>query len=557
MDKKSKVGVGMIMIGMALLLISLLLFPKETRAEPKPKGTLRVALATLAQEGFLSDLGNVNQSHVFSLVYDHLFYNDEKTQPSKPIPGLAKRFEMSKDAMSYTLYLREGIPWQDTKKWGEVTAEDVKYTFERAMAKGSLTSKASLFRKTIKSMEVVDRHTLTLHLKKPAPEFWVFMTQGTATWLPILCKKYIETLGAEKTQFKPIGSGPYRLVDHKPGDSMKFEAFDKHWRVVPEFKNIIVQIVPEESTRVAMLKSGETDIAPVTIQTLADLQKQKGITAEPWPGGYTIWLCFGGMITPKDKGYKGGKGYIEGHHRTDPWKDKRVRQAMNLAIDREGIIKAIYKGVARSLPINFRLPGWDKLPPFPYDPEKAKQLLAEAGYPNGFDFTVLAVPDFVPAVKHPQVVQIAVANWEAIGLRPKIKPMDKASMIAMTRARKDVGIIYMWKGAYFDSYSGQFSAKFYPGGNAIFFLTDEIIALVDNYENEVDLKKRAAALVKLRDYLYDEVTTIPIMEAHELKAYRDAVVGEWPKTTNDRNHHLEYVRHPKPLNTWRLFTPGQ
>jgi len=131
--------------------------------------------------------------------------------------------------------------------------------------------------------------------------------------LGILCKKYVETVGEEKARFQPIGSGPYRLVEHKTGQYLKFEATEKNWRLVPEFKYIIMQIVPEESTRVAMLKTGDTDIAPITTLSMAELQKQKGISAVPWPGGYHLYLVFGGMMTPKDPRYK------EGYHLTDPW----------------------------------------------------------------------------------------------------------------------------------------------------------------------------------------------------------------------------------------------
>jgi peptide/nickel transport system substrate-binding protein len=377
------------------------------------------------------------------------------------------------------------------------------------------------------------------------------MSAGPNPYLPILCKKYVETVGLDKARFNPIGSGPYRLVEHKHGDYLKFEASDKHWRVVPEFKNLIVKIVPEESTRAAMLKTGEIDIGQISTQTFPDMQKAKEITAEAWPGGYSVLFPFGGMITAKDPGYK------EGYHWSDPWTDQRVRRAMNLAIDREGIIKSIYKGAAKPVSIGYRIPGYEELPPIPYDPEKAKKLLAEAGYPNGFDFNITSVHDFMPAVELPQVVEVVVANWKAIGLRPKIKAMDKASQNRMVRARKDPGYLYNWKGSFFPSYAGQLYDKFFPKGRAVYFLSDEFMDRVLKYEKELDPQKRKAAIHKVRDYWYEQDMTIAVVEAFPIWAYRNEVVGAWPRSAFDKALKLEYIRHPKPLNTVRLFTPGK
>ncbi len=116
---------------------------------------------------------------------------------------------------------------------------------------------------------------------------------------------------------------------------MKFEAIEDHWRVVLEFKYMILKAIPEASTRIAMLKTGEIDITEIDRQDIAQLQKA-GVGAIPRPpGGYGVFYNFGGMLTPEDK------RYVNGYHRTDPWKDIRVREAMSIAIDREAIIKTL------------------------------------------------------------------------------------------------------------------------------------------------------------------------------------------------------------------------
>jgi peptide/nickel transport system substrate-binding protein len=510
-----------------------------------------IALATLAEEGFLADMGDSNQARVYPLVYDYEFYNDEKAK--ELIPGLAKRFEYSKDNLTLTLYLQEGVQFHEG--WGEVTAEDFKYTYDRCMRPESVNLRKELYDEIVKSVEVVNRYTVAVHLKKYAPEFFKDFSPAVNPYMGILSKKYVEKVGDDKARFNPIGTGPYRLVEYKAGQYMKFEAYEKHWRVIPEYKYITVQIVPEESSRVAMLKGGETDIAPITALSMADLKKVKGITAKAWIGGYNVYLTFGGMITPKDKRYK------KGYHLSDPWVDKRVRIAMNLAIDREAIVKAIYGGAARPIPVCWSLKGWDKLPLIPYDPEKAKQLLAEAGYPNGFDVTISTSHDWAPMLESPSIMQIVAAYLKKIGLNAKIKMMDKALVTGAAREGNDVGSLHNWKDSYKDSHAGQFNDKFYPSltgkGIVCWYTSEELTTSIDNYEAELDIQKRDAALAKVLNYLYNEYTTIPIVMGSPAWASRDAVVGEWPMSTGDKSHNFEYIRHPKPLNTWRLFTPGQ
>jgi peptide/nickel transport system substrate-binding protein len=546
MKERSRVNRGLI-IGIVLFLIALPLFAKEAPAEPKPQGTLRIALAGLAEEGFLIDMGDFEQGRAWPLVYDYPFYVRVKTREA--IPGLGERYEYSKDGLTLTLYLRKGVPWQDTEKWGEVTAEDVKYSYERIMRKASTSLVKRGFDKNVKSIEVVDRHTVALHLKQTAPEFWEYAFGLLNAGPAILCKKYIETVGDEKARYHPIGSGPYRVVEHKPGEYLKFEAFDKHWRIVPEFKYIILQIVPEESTRIAMLRTGETDIAPISAHQMAELQKAPGVNADVWPGGYSIVGCFGGMTPPGDKRYK------EGYHMKDPWVDRRVREAMALAVDREAIVKSVYKGAATPMAVSWTLPGWDELPPVPYDPEKAKKLLAEAGYPNGFDMTVIAASRWAPAHELPQVMEIVAAYFETIGLKVKIKAMDKPALRRLHRATKDAGLFYPWKETYKLSWAGRHYVKFVPGADPVLFSSDELTALINKYETELDPKKRVAALGEIRDYRFKHKVTVPLILANPVWAWRTDKVGEWPKTPIDKTHLFDYIRHVKPLNTWRLFSP--
>jgi ABC-type transport system substrate-binding protein len=178
-------------------------------------------------------------------------------------------------------------------------------------------------------------------------------------------QKYVETVGQEKAAKNPIGSGCYRVVEHKGGESLKFEAVEKHWRLVPEYKYVIYQLAPEESTRVAMLKTKELDVVLIdTPRVLNDLDREPGFKTALQPGGYKPTFWFGGMLLPEDK------KFVKGYHRQDPWVDVRVREAMNIAIDRKAIVDSIYFGKAKASAIWTSQPGSDELKPYPYDPRE-------------------------------------------------------------------------------------------------------------------------------------------------------------------------------------------
>jgi peptide/nickel transport system substrate-binding protein len=321
MEEKSKTRVVLLM-GVILFLLVLSFVKAEAAA--KPEGTLTVAVPTLGEEGFLPERNTASAAAGWECVYDYLIYYDSIAD--KPLHGLAERWEYSKNGLSLTFYLRKGIQFQDG--WGELTAEDVKFTVEHITGPASTNIISTTLKSSIESMEVKDRYTLVIHLKRPDPDLWINFTSDNPN-LPILCKKYIETVGEEKANRQPIGSGPYRFVESKLGEYSKFEALEKHWLVVPEFKYVIYRVVPEETTRVAMLKTGEVDIATeLDIGKLPELEKAK-LKTQVAKNGMTIFLLFGGMLVPEDK------RYVEGYHRMDPWKDIRVREAMNIAIDRK------------------------------------------------------------------------------------------------------------------------------------------------------------------------------------------------------------------------------
>ena len=518
--------------------------PAEEEA-PKPEGTLVIALETLHEESFLPDIGGGGNCQWWEIIYDHLLYTNMKTR--EPIPGLAKRWEYSKDYLTLTVWLREGVPWQEG--WGEVTAEDVKYTFERCFAEGSTNSLAGEGAK-VESIEIIDRYTLAFHLNTVDPVFWRNLTITTNPYGPIICKEYVETVGDDEAQEAPIGSGPYRLVEHKSGDYMKFEALEEHWRIVPEFKYLIIRSVPEESTRVAMLTTGVIDVSPVSADKVTALLgevEKAGLGVHIWPGGYIAHLVFGAMHIPEDD------RYIEGVSRQDPWGDKRVREAMNIAIDRKAIVENMYyEGCAVAAGVDMTAPGWDEVKPIPYDPERAKRLLAEADY-QGFSFKLCVTPK-VPGIELGKVTEAVAAYWEAIGLKPEIVLGDWGVFRPKVVKGDTGGWMWLLRESIPDDWTSKLLANHLPGGTLAHFQSAELLALGEKLTAEMDWQKRDAIWREICSYERDNYINVFLVIANQVWAVSKEV-GEWPANITIKPSNFVYIRHAKPLDTWRLFTP--
>src|SRR3989441_2847262 len=287
-----------------------------------------------------------------------------KPMPDKAMAAsLAESWTMSRDGLVHEFVLRKGVKFHNGDP---VTAEDVKFSLERYKGAAAGTLKAK-----VAGVEVVDPLRVRIRLKQAWPDFMTFYaTPATgAAW--IVPKKYIEKVGDDGFKKAPVGAGPYRFVSFNPGIEVVLEANEQYWRKTPSVKRLVLKGVPEEATRFAMLKRGEIDIGYGFRGTNAEeIRRAPGLTLKPIPSYGTFWFVFSDQWDPKSI-----------------WADRRVRLAFNHAIDREGINKAMTLGFSHVtgsiVPHDFEF-AWPT-PPHAYDPRRAKQLLAEAGYPQGFE----------------------------------------------------------------------------------------------------------------------------------------------------------------------------
>jgi peptide/nickel transport system substrate-binding protein len=364
----------------------------------------------------------------------------------------------------------------------------VKFSLDRYRGAG-----AGPFRARIAAIEVIDPHRVRLRFKRPWPDFLTFYgTPATgAGW--VVPKKYVEKVGDDGFKRAPIGAGPYKFMSFNPGVELVLEANEQYWRKTPSVKRLVFKAVPEEVTRLAMLKRGEVDIAYSIRGALAEeLRRTPGLTLQPnYPPG-TFWLVFPEQWTaPKS-----------------PWTDRRVRLAANLAIDRAAINEAETLGFSKItgsiIPHTFEF-FWT--PPVPaYDAGQARKLLAEAGYPNGFD-----AGSYYCDASYANLGEAAVNYLKAAGIRTQLVALERAAFIAQNRDKKLKNIIQTASGAAGNA-ATRLEAFVAAGGTFTYGSYPDIEGLVQEQAGEVDVKKREASLHRIQQLLHERVVFAPIWE---------------------------------------------
>lgn len=405
-------------------------------------------------------------------------------------PCLATKWSESADGLTYDFMLREGVKFHNGDPF---SAEDVQFSFERY--KGA---NAPDFKKKVKAVEVVKPHHVRFHLHEPWSDFMTFygsIATG-AGW--IVPKKYTEKVGNEEFKNKPVGLGPYRLVSNQPGVEIVFEAHTEYWRKVPHVKRLVFKSVPEATTRLAMLKQQEADVAYALYGSLAeDVRVDAKLKLEPTLGVASQWISL-----------------VDQHDPKSPWADRRVRLAANHAINWQPINDTETLGYSRltgsmiSHRLDFALP----LEPYGYNPTKAKQLLKEAGYANGFDAGECSTD-----TPYASLIEAVVNDLSLVGIRTKVRAMERAAMQAAQKEKTVKNLTRQGSGAYGNAAS-RIEAFIHSKGSQSFIKDAEIDAWYEQQGRERDPKKRQELLYKIQQKVYDEAYAIPVWELGFLSA---------------------------------------
>jgi peptide/nickel transport system substrate-binding protein len=408
-----------------------------------------------------------------------------KPMPGNPMaPSLAESWNVSPDGLVYEFVLRKGVRFHNGEP---VTPEDVKFSFERYRG-----TAAGSFKARTAAVEIVDAQRIRFRFKQPWPDFLTFYGSPAtgAGW--VVPKKYVEKVGDEGFKKHPIGAGPYKFGSFAPGVELVLEANEQYWRKVPSVRRLILKVITEESTRLAALKRGEADIVYSIRGELAEeLRRTPGLSLKPTVIPGSFWVVFPDQWDSKS-----------------PWHDRRVRLAANLAIDRNAINRAETLGFSKItwsvIPSTFEY-FWQP-PAYPHDAAKAKQLLAEAGYPNGFD-----AGEFFCDSSYSNVAEAVVNYLNAVGIQTQTRPLERAAFFAQYREKKLKNLILSGSAA-FGNAATRLEAFIAAGGAYVYGSYPDIDGLFGEQAAETDRKKREAILHRIQQLVHQKAMLAPIWE---------------------------------------------
>lgn len=511
------------------------------------KGTLVFAVESLGAQTLDPILeGRPGNAVYQAIMYDSLVGFD--IAKGGVGPGVAERWELSPDGLTWTFHLRPGQVFHNGDK---LTGHDVKFSLERQMGPGSVASASASMRRTIKSIEVVDDLTVKVNTTSPQLGLPASLSRAVAPEGAIMPKAYIEKVGEEEFRKKPIGSGPWKFVRNVPGDRIEFTAVTTpHWRGRPHFKDLHVLLVPEESTRVAMVRTGEAAIASIGPETMLSASRA-GLEVLSVPGTMQAIFQVYGSYKPEVK--------------DQPLAKTRVRQALSLAIDRKQVIEHVMNGKAR-VPYPFSTFGyteyfsadrWEKwaAEAYRYDPALAKKILAEEGYPNGFELKFANTA--LPGTQFMVDIGTAIADmWTKVGIKVTLKHYEWGTFAPLERGDQAplIGWASMYRTAGRPDAPWRYNGAFSPDSlQRLLGDKDNCPQTCQEFEStyrallaELDRTKRTALTDKMVEIVANSWTVMPIIEGMGYYAINTKKVGQFEAIPGRHELGDVFERIPRP-----------
>lgn len=471
-------------------------------AQDAPSGELIIALSNDPTSLFPPRGADITAGNAAAPLYDTLVTYDEN---GDIVPELAESWEISDDGTVYTFVLREGVTFHNGEAF---TADAVIATWETGSDDSNDYAQDY---QVATSVEALDDFTVQITTDGPKP---LFLSQLTG-W-GIVAPAYIRDVGIEAFEQAPVGSGPFQFVERIAGDRIVYEAFSDYWQDgLPRVASVVFRIIPEATTRLAAIQTGEIDIANrLSIDEATLLEGVSDINIVSYPNDRVYYVAF--------KNVGNGEG--------TPLEDQLVRQALNYAVNREGIISGIFGGggsLVDSFVIESNL-GYDAtIQPYPYDPARAAELLAEAGYAEGFSISMGCPTD---AYLNINDVCLAVQrDLGAIGIDLTVE--FKTSNSFWSEAEYGaVGPMYVdsWSSGTGEAL-GRLEGALIPGNYYNTWHDDTIVDLIGQIATTVDRDERAALYAEMQAYMHDNPPFIYLYAPQIYEAVNSAVEGYMPR----------------------------
>ena len=437
-----------------------------------------------------------SESSTHMSIFDTLVAFDDEAQF---IPGLATEWEASGER-EWTFTLREGVTFHNGEPFN---AEVVRWNVERITEEGF---QDWAFMDPVDHAEVVDEYTVKLITKDVFPTLPNLMAQFF-----IISPTAMEN-GVEAFVQQPIGTGPYTFVDWIPDDHVTVTANPDYWGGAPAITDVTWRVLPEGSTRVAALQAEE-------IQVLVDLPSEQ---FEALNQGSSRATEVRSVRTPYFRFFpespQGGG---------EPFADIRVRQAVNHAVNVDSIITNLLGGHAERFPTIMTpdMYGFDpSVEPYAYDVERAKALMEEAGYADGFDVT-MDTWSAGPAPKPVELAQAVAADLAQIGIRSTVNPVELGTALQNQNERTIAPFgLWSWGGNGFDG-DTKFWGVFHTDSSACFLTDDETVALIDQERDTTDQEERAAIFAQLQQHVVDQAFILPMFAMMNMYGVSNTI--EW------------------------------
>lgn len=479
----------------------------EVPAQAGPKGTLTVALSTFPNSLDVPQSAERNAHNASWQLYDSLVYADED---GNILPALAESWEISEDGTEYIFHLRQDVTFHNGEPF---TAEAIVFSWERGKRPEMEWSEKW---EMAASVEAIDDYTVKVTTDGPQP----LLLRSMATFWAIVPPKYIEEVGEEGFVEHPIGTGPFMFEEWAKGDHLTYKANPNYWgEGAPRLETLIFRPIPESSTRVAAIQTGEVDIVGrLSAEEAQSLLGAPGVTVIRYPVARIYYVAFNNLTT--------GVGL--------PTEDPQVRQAMNYAVNVQEIIDALFEGYAKTA-VGYVASGelgYDATGAFSYDPEKAKQLLAEAGYPDGFAMD-MACP--AGAYTHfEEVCEAVVGYLGEVGIDVTLEIMESGHYWDL-EAEKQLPPLFgdSWSDVSGEAYNRLVGAL--GGWDASYsaWSDPEIDRLLDEIAVAVDTEKRADLYKELQMYMRENPPFIYLYEPMTFEAIRSKVQNYKPRPAED------------------------
>lgn len=448
-----------------------------------------------------TDFSTTVELGVLNQIYDTLlYYSPDGTKD--PEPRIAESYEISDDGLDYTFHLRDDVTFHDGTP---VTADDVVFSIELYKASEYQGSQISM----LSSVEATDEHTVVCHLDAPYSPF----LQGICS--PMIASKAYYESSEDDFVNNPIGTGPYKFVSRAKGSNIKLEANEDYYRGAPEIKEVTFEVIPDSSTKAIALQTGEVNFAEIDSATKPQLEANPAITIAEVPTSAFSYIA---MNTEKE-----------------PFNDVKVRQAINYAIDRDNLVAVCYDGEAEvnsNICAKERFGYSDDQFQYTYDPEKAKELLAEAGIETPYDLGEILV-----AEKYSNLATVIQNDLKAVGLDVTISVKEFNSYISdLQNGSYGITALNMTLEGDTQTLEMAFTSDYIGIANNARYSDEEMDKLFEQARTETDNDKRAEIFNEIFTKAQDEAIYAVMCNPMTLYAYNSDLTC--PEFVLEGNYYL-------------------